>query len=157
VQIKTNFKTLRAAEVNNYTLLNLKHFSISFVHKFGHDVKFSKLMTKFGSFQLPSECNVIRNLNSIRLLCKLTECATRCCYVPSCSNASVRNTGLSIILLTFGTEGAQQAVTHNGTFTGSRLDQQVGSSFFFLTTSRAIYFHTSHFKTEFGKGFLLYS
>jgi len=52
-------------------------------------------------------------------------------YVPSCSNASVRNTGLSIIPLTFGTEGAQRAVTHNETFTGSRLDQQVGSSFFF--------------------------
>jgi len=59
VLIKTTFKTLCAAEVNNYTLLNLQDFSISFVHKFGHNVKFSKLMTKFGSFQLPSECNVI--------------------------------------------------------------------------------------------------
>jgi hypothetical protein len=45
MQVKTTFNTVRAAEVNKYTLLNLKHFSICFVQKFVHNVKFSKLMT----------------------------------------------------------------------------------------------------------------
>ena len=59
MQIKTTLKTLRAAEVNNYKQLSLKYASINFVHKFDHNVKISKLMTKFGSFQLPPECSVI--------------------------------------------------------------------------------------------------
>jgi len=71
----------------------------------------------------------------------------------SCSNARVPNIVLSIIPLTFGTEGAQHAVTHSETFTGSRLDQQVGSRFFFLTTSRAFSFTHPILKPNLGNGF----